>query len=207
MLEELAARLGCSVETAALFQRKPRAKKGAALEEPRGASARIAAISGRETVRADVAPIDVPRLAPELLPPATADLREELVSLTARVGELEREKARLSADRDHWMNLWQAADNAREALAEEARRDMRAGSHAWLTNKREARRLRWARWGGVRMRRLRQDLRLAHVRLTRLQGARPGSKLALIGGREQLRRRLEELPRPVNPYATGGNFE
>ena len=59
------------------------------------------------------------------------------------------------------------------------------------------------------MRSLRIDLRLARLMLARLQGRlhKPGGKLALVGGREQLRARLAELPRVRNPYCALGDFE
>jgi hypothetical protein len=35
----------------------------------------------------------------------------------------------------------------------------------------------------------------------------PGRKLGLVGGREQLRARLAEMPRVKNPYAALGDVE
>jgi hypothetical protein len=112
-LEETAARLGCSLDTAAMFQRKPRARRAAMLDQPRGASARVAAMAGP---------------APEPAPAPALDQSAELLALMVRVGELERTNA---------------------VLLEEARRTFRGSSAAWLRNKREARRVRWARGGGA----------------------------------------------------------
>ena len=207
-LADLAARLGVSEETAALFQRKPRDSKSSTLGKPRGASARLAAIAG-PAVKADVAPVLVHR-------------DEELLAAVVRVGELERANALLAI---RVRVLTEQLDAAAPLLDESAcasvemerelaqlraedRRGFWAASARRFDQVRGRRRQRWAR-GGARMRSLRIDLRLARLMLARLQGRlhKPGGKLALVGGREQLRARLAELPRVRNPYCALGDFE
>lgn len=92
-LEELAARWGCSIETAKMFQRQPRKKTGPKLAEPRGASAKIAALAGPES-------------------PAI-DQSAELLALMVRVGELEGQVLTLRAEATRRFRVSSAATLSR----------------------------------------------------------------------------------------------
>lgn len=195
-LEELAARLGCSLDTARMFQRKPRAKKASALGDPRGTSAQIAAMAGPEAPGFDHA--------------------SELFALTVRVGELEREKSLLTIRvRVLTEQLDVAAPILDEATAagvemerdltaalrEEGARVFRQKGAAWYQRRRARRSVAFR--GGSRVRDLRHSLRLARLMLARKgAGGLRLNRLSLVGGREQLRQRLAELPSVGNPYAS-----
>lgn len=118
-----------------------------------------------------------PEVAPVVEHDGSVDLREEVETLLARVGVLERE---LAAAR----------------LAAPAVDDVRAH-----------RRRRWARGGArVRdLRSTLRLTRLMLARQQRARGLSSPHKLSLVGGRAQLRERLAGLPSVGNPYTSLGS--